>query len=133
MAAQAHGVSPATFYRWRQKGKNGDPRYAEVESRIARAVALAERGLIQKAADGDNAGVGFGPGKAALEILQRRFSRRWSAKVTHEIADMTQRVLDVVRRVCSETDYARVLEELAREDSEGAAPGDTSEPASPVH
>jgi hypothetical protein len=133
VAAEAVGIGRATFFRWRKFGKDGDERYAAFETAITRAIAAAETGLIRDAKAGDEKGESFGPAKAALEILQRRFSRRWSAKVTHEIADMTAKVLDVVRRVCSESDYVRVLEELAREDGEGPAPEHPGDQASPVH
>ena len=133
-AAQAAGISRATFYRWRKEGQEQPgSRLAVFETAIALAIAKAEARLIERIGDGDEAGVGFGPAKAALEILQRRFSRRWSAKVTHEIADMTAKVLDVVRRVCSESDYVRVLEELAREDGEGPTPGNPGDSPAPVH
>lgn len=134
VAAQAVGIGAATFYRWRKRGRE-EPgtRLAAFESRIVRAIAIAESGLVGKIADGDGKGISFGKGKAALEILQRRFPKRWSAKVQHEIADMTAKVLEVVRRVCSEADYVRVLEELAREDGESPAPEHPGEPSAPVH
>ena len=122
VAAVAEGISRRTFYDWMRRGEDeGSGAYAEFRTAVTRAMAEAEANLVKIVQTGDDRGESFGQAKAALEVLQRRFSKRWSVRVQHEIRDELERFLSCARRVCSSKDYARLLEELAREDGEGGA------------
>jgi hypothetical protein len=132
VACAAEGVSSASYYSWRKQGQDGLEPYASFWESIARAIATSEITLVQKVSAGDGQGIGFGEAKASLELLQRRFPKRWSVQLKVEMADHLNRFIDAAQRVLAEPDFAKLLEALAEEPGEGEAPG-APQPASPVH
>jgi hypothetical protein len=122
VACAAEGVSDSSYYSWRAQGKAGVEPYASFWSEIARAIATSEITLVEKVSGGDGQGVGFGEAKASLELLQRRFPKRWSVQVKVEMADQLNRFIDAAQRVLAEPDFAKLLEALAEEPGEGEAP-----------
>lgn len=129
----ASGVSRSTFFELKRKAQNGDQPFLDYWTFVARAEAEHELKLARAAATGDEAGVGYGPSKAALELLQLRFPKRWSKQVKLEIADQLNRFLDAAQRVCSPEDFAKLLEVLAEEPGEGEAPGAPGPAEHPIH
>jgi len=114
VAAGVNNVGRSTHFDW--MASNEDYRTAVTRARDvfesrSRAVVMA----------GDEKGNGFGPAKAALEVLSRRFPKRWSAQVKVEMADSLNKFIDAAQRICSPEDFAKLLEVLAEESGEGEA------------
>jgi hypothetical protein len=114
------------------RGRAGDPALAEFHESVTRAYEAGKANLHDRVLCGDAPGLGFGPAKAALEILSRT-DRRYSQKVQVGVEAELERILDAVARVCSPEDFQRVLAELAALDSEEAAGGDADRPAATTH
>lgn len=80
-AAAMVGISEATLYRWKEKGRVGDApvyitfyedvRRAEVEAKI-RKIRVVENGALEDP-------------KLALELLARKYPGEWGRKDRHEI------------------------------------------------
>lgn len=121
VSAQAAGVATRTFQEWMTRGKRGEEPYASFRGEVARAKAVAEKTLLQRALGGDGAGRSFGPGKAALEILSRTLPDRYSATHKMQLRDDLERILSVVERVCGPESFLAVCEALADENSSGEA------------
>lgn len=121
VAAAEEGVPPSTFDGWMAAARAGlNPELVEFRESVARACLVAEGKLLDQVQRGDDAGVGFGPAKAALEILSRT-NKNYSQKVQVAVESELERILDAVQRVCSPEDFQRVLAELAALDSEAEA------------
>lgn len=134
VASISAGISRSCFFGWRAQGMQGVEPYAEWWIEVARACADSEINLATKAQEGDSVS-GYGPSKAALEILQRRFSKRWSVQVKVEMADQLNKFIDAAQRVLvnqPET-FRQLLEALAEEPGEGEAPSAPQPGPSPVH
>jgi hypothetical protein len=126
VAAGVCGVGRSTFFEW--QSRNEDFRTA-----ITHARDRFESNTRATVMIGDGPGIGFGPAKAALEVLSRRMPNRWSQRVKHEIDESNRLMLEELKRVCADPIvYARVCSEgdlsavvisvctgLARLDSEG--------------
>lgn len=72
----------------------------------------------------------------SLQLLQLRFPKRWSPRVTHTIEHEHNRLLDVAQRILAPEVFKSLLENyLAETDSDGEAPesGDGAEGSGPVH
>lgn len=78
VAAEAAGISEATFYRW--LSDEGD-QFREFQESVARASAEAEVAAVEvlQAAFQDD-------WRAALEFLKRRFPERWQDRSRHDHA-----------------------------------------------
>jgi hypothetical protein len=133
VACAAEGISNASYWSWKKQGQEGVEPYATFWSQITRAIATSEVLLVQKVSTGDGQGIGFGEAKASLELLQRRFPKRWSVQLKVEMADQLSKFIDAAQRVCSEDDFRKLLEVLAEEPGEGEAPGDPASPGAHVH
>ncbi len=139
VAAGVNGINRVTYFRWREAGRTAEPGTLlhTFATEVARACDVAESNMRRKVMGGDGIGEGFGQAKATLEILSRRFPKRWAQRVKQEIDDSNRLVLDVVQRVCREQDcpevFVRVCEELSRLDSEGEAAGDPDGATAAVH
>src|SRR5690606_18161794 len=79
VACGAVGIERRTFYRWRQQAQTATPGtlLAEFGTATARAIDLAEARMVERIAQGDNRET-FGQAKARLELLSRRFPKRWA-------------------------------------------------------
>ena len=117
-AAVACGLSLRSYWIWRQKGQAGEEPYATWLAAMARACAESEIELVRRIAGGDDRGAGFGPAKAALELLGRRNPKRWSQQVRVEVADQLTRFIDIAEEVCGQEIFTKLLERLAEADSE---------------
>lgn len=118
VAAARHGVSRARFYAWRRSGREGGGEiYERFEEQVGLAVDCAEGQLLESVLTGDASDYSFGPAKASLEVLKRRWSDHYSEKVKVSVEREIDKVLDVVARVCSTEDFERILAELAAGDS----------------
>lgn len=135
-AAESAGVHVTTLYRWMADGAKGIEPYAAFHEAVTRAKADGEKDLVATVKAGDGPGVGFGQAKAAAFLLERTRPHKFAARVNVKIEDAVGKVLDVVGRVCSPEDFARVLEGLERLDSEAgevAPSSDSSHESEPVH
>ena len=147
VAAGVNGIPRSSFFEWMAAGRAGVEPYAGFRTAVERARDSAESQLRATALAGDDQGVGFGPAKAALEVLSRRWPRQWAQRIKHEIEDAERLMLGALERVCADPHVLErvrqeqslrcvlvsVCEELAREDGEGEAAGDPGAGASPVH
>jgi hypothetical protein len=132
-AARACGISTSLFYELKSKAKQGLEPFATFWNEVARAEAQAEVGFVETVRLGDEAGLGFGPAKASLELLQRRFPKRWSQQVKVEVSDQLTRFLDAAERICKPEDFRKLLEELADETGEGTTREDPGSRIDAVH
>lgn len=131
-AAQAEGISRSTFFEWMKAGADEASPFHDFRTEVARAIAIAEKKLVERWLDGDEKGVSFGPGKAAAEFL-RLTKRRYGEKVRIQVADELEELLSIVERICRPEDFARVLEAIAARDRGEETPEAAGEPAPPVH
>lgn len=115
--AVASGISMNTYYFWRERGQNGDEPYLTWWNAMVQACALSEIEAVRQIRQGDDRGAGFGPAKAALELISRR-NKRWSPNVKIEVADQLTRLIDIVEKICPTDLYQKILEGLAEVDSE---------------
>jgi hypothetical protein len=122
VAAQAEGISQATYYSWRKQGQEGAEPYATFWNAVTRAIAVSEVSLVEKVAVGDGQATSFGEAKASLELLQRRFPKRWSVQLKVEMAEHLNRFIRAAERVLSNDDFLKLMTELAEEDEPGEAP-----------
>jgi hypothetical protein len=138
VAAGVAGIDRATFYRWREAGRNAraGTLLSEFAIEVARACDVAESNMRKAVSQGDGEATSFGQAKATLEILKRRFPKRWADRVKQEIDDSNRLVIDVLRRICREenceTIFIRFCEELSRLDSEGEPEG-TGDQSAQLH
>lgn len=147
IAAQVEGVSKSSFFDWMRRGLiegEGSPFY-EFRNAIARAEAQFESEATAMALTGDEVGVSWGPSKASLEVLSRRFPKRWAPRVKQELEESNRLMLDALEKICRDPDvikrcceakdcgvvFEAFCEELARLDSEGEAGAETGERAAP--
>lgn len=132
VAAGKNGVPRQTFYEWMQRGERGEigsggEDFEAFRTAVMRARDAGEADLVTKVRLGDSAGISFGEAKAALEILQRRFPRRWSQKVSHELNDGMAFFLECARQYFAgtkEPTYAGLIEFIAEREHE---PSDDTE------
>lgn len=123
IAAMSQGITERTYREWRAQANEGtNEAAADFFQQAARACAEAEVAFAERLASGDDVGVGFGSAKAALEILQRRYPKRWSAQLKVEMTDQLNRFLDAAQRVCDAETFGKLLAELAEESGAGEAP-----------
>lgn len=113
----ACGISLDTYYFWRERGQRGEEPYATWWNAMVQACALSEIEAVRQIRQGDDRGAGFGPAKAALELISRR-NKRWSPNIKVEVADQLTRFIDVAERICPPEMFALLLEGLAAEDQD---------------
>lgn len=119
-AAELSGIAVRTLYGWLDRGANGESPYAEFVQAVARARARAEARLFGRALLGDSEGVGFGQARAATWALERTRPQRYGARVNLKIEAEVERVLQVVRELCSAEDFDRICARLERDHGEGS-------------
>lgn len=134
VATVAQGVDEGSYYRWRREALDGEEPQLSFVRAVARACAEGEISLAERLSAGDGQGIGFGEAKASLEILQRRFPKRWSVQVKVEMADQLNRFIDAAQRVLEPASFGKLLQELAEEPGEAEAPGaQAGQGAAPIH
>ena len=126
VAAGVCGIGRSTHFEWMRSNEG-------YRTAIARGQDVFESNARKTVLDGDEKGNGFGPAKAALEVLSRRIPKRWAAQVKVEVADQLNKFIDAAQRICSPADFEKLLEALAGEAGDGEAPGDSGSGASAVH
>lgn len=151
VAASCHGVQRSTFFEWLERGKTepSTSRHALFRTAVTRAWDRFEAKSTKRILKGDK-GMGFGPAKAALEVLSRRMPRQWAQQVKHHVETVEDEFFDALEQVCADSDvlarvcetkdlrlvFVALCEALARRESEGEAPGDSlgaGGPATGVH
>lgn len=147
VAAGVKGITRSTFFEWMSRGKDGEEPYAGFRTSITRAVDVFEAESTRKILAGDVKGEGFGPAKAALEVLSRRMPRQWAQQVKYHVETVEDEFLtalehvcadpNVHARVCAETDcrqlFVAFCEALAGLESQEEARSDSSSRAESVH
>lgn len=126
VAAGVKGIGRSTHFEWMRSldcYRTAILRACDVFESNSRAIVLS----------GDEKGSGFGPAKAALEVLGRRIPKRWSPQVKVEMADSLNRYIDAAQRVLAPKDFTKLLEALAEEPGEGEAPGASEREPAPIH
>ena len=118
-AAESVGIAVSTLYNWLDWGSEGREPYAAFLEDVTRARAVAEIELIRTLKRGDGKGISFGQARAAAFLLERTRPNKYAQRVNLKVEDAVREVLEVVSRVCSPEDFARILERLERVDREG--------------
>lgn len=143
-AAGKHGIGRQTFYDW-MAGRVDDA--VGFRTAVERARDDWEAAATQTVLAGDDVGVGFGPAKAALEVLSRRMPRQWAQQVKHHVETLEDEFLSTLEAVCRDADvFARVRQEtdcrfvfiafceaLSRRESESETAGDAGREPAPIH
>lgn len=138
VACGAVGIGRTTFYRWKLEAESAPDGslLQEFGTAVVCATDMAEASMVERIAAGDDKGESFGPAKARLELLSRRFPKRWAQRVKHEIDDANRLIFEAVKRVCREENrediLVRICAELSRSDSEGDSAEPTGEEL-PMH
>lgn len=125
-AAAAHGIDRATFYRWMQRGKDGEPLYRDFCDAITRARGHAEKHALKTVRDA------FSDPKTGAEnarwYLERtapaRFGRRDHVVVESKVREELDGALGKLESQLDPETYQRVLTALATGDARGAETGE---------
>ena len=132
LACEAEGVCPSTL-------KMRMSRYPDLMTEITRARAEGPLALLDRVKGGDGPGQGFGPAKAALEVLQRVNPKQFAQRVNVKVEEELSGFLEVARRVLDEATYVSLLRAYSQhtngDDSldglgQGSDPGEESEEGS---
>lgn len=112
VAAGVCDVGRTTYFEWMNRGGKGEEPFASFRTQVARALDEFESRSRSIILAGDEKGAGFGPAKAALEVLSRRMPRHWAQQVRHHVEKVEDEFLDVLQSVCSDPAiYSRLREE----------------------
>lgn len=76
-ASECAGISVATFYAWKVRGRKGEPRFVEFLDRVEKANAEAEAESVKIIR---NAALNAGTWQAAAWWLERRRWKQWGRK-----------------------------------------------------
>lgn len=110
-AARLAGISPSTFYDWKDRGESGEQPYSEFLEAVEKARAEAEDlylGIVRTAAEN-------GTWQAAAWWLERSMPRKWGRRTgPHASGDARSDPLRVHRTEASAAEVAELLAELAR-------------------
>lgn len=120
-AAQAAGISPATFCNWMKWGAQEKEPYAAFFEAVACARARAEITLVRKVVEGEK-----GESRGAAFMLERTRPNKFAQRVHVKVQDELERMLDIAQGILSAADFSRLCEALAsdgREEAAGADPG----------
>ena len=111
-AARLAGISPSTFYDWKDRGESGEQPYSEFLEAIERARAEAEDlylRIVRTAAE-------KGTWQAAAWWLERSMPHKWGRRNHVRVSDSPQRDLPLLvpRTEASAEEVFELLAELAR-------------------
>lgn len=135
VAASVCGIVRSTYFDWMQQGAAGVEPYAGFRTAVLQAADIFESDATATILAGDEKGAGFGPAKAALEVLSRRKPRQWAPQVKLHVETVGNEITDVVERlsrdpglharICAAKDssefFAAFCAEMSRLDSEEEA------------
>lgn len=141
VAAGMHGIGRSTYFEWFAAGSEDGTGLAGFRTAVERARDEWEASATGTVLRGDDMGVGFGPAKAALEVLARRLPRQWAQQVKHHVETVEDEFFaaldqvctdpDVLARVCEAKDlrvvFVALCEILARQEGAGVPEGDRPE------
>lgn len=131
-AAEAAGITQTSLYRWLDWGAQGKEPYAAFCESVVRARADGELALLRAVRAGDERGQSFGQARAAAFVLERTRPNRYAQRVNMKIDDAVTQVMEIVRGVCSEQDFARICERLEAVDREGGEQLPAADPGEPT-
>jgi hypothetical protein len=129
-AANAQGIADSTLYEWLDKGLQEIQPYAAFTDAVVRARGIGELRLLRTVLKGDTAGRSFGKAKSAAWVVEKTRRQRYGQQVALKEQDQIRVVLEVVRGICSKTDFDRIctrLDEIDRTGSAGVPEGDPGE------
>lgn len=122
------GIHRDTLHGWEQRAAKGEEPYATFAAKLTQAEAEGETRLIDEIR-GAQGGVS-GPGGHAADvwqarawILERRWPKRWAARVRQAVTEELDAFTDRLQRRLDDATYRKVLD-ASRED----APGEGAEP-----
>lgn len=119
-AAQAAGITVATFCNWMKWGGQGREPYAAFFEAVTCARAKAEIDLVEVVKVGDGKGEGFGAARAAAFILERTRPKRFAQRINVKVQDELERLLDVAQRVLAPDAFQTLCEALASDEHQEA-------------
>jgi len=122
-AALLAGISERTFYNWEERGENGEEPYATFLQAVKKAEAQAEAALLDeiRTAQGSIPGEGGrGPDlwQAKAWVMERRWPKRWAARVRQAVTEEFDAFTDRLQRRLDDATYRRVMD-ASREDASG--------------
>lgn len=115
VAAGACGIDRRTFQRWVARGEDGEEPFATFAADIACAKDRWETRAVAEIQSGDGQGVGFGPAKAALEVLGRRIPKRWAQRVNVHVQEGLEHFVATAKRVLEREQYVKLIIALAQD------------------
>jgi transposase len=122
-AAEACGVDRSTFYRWKNRGDDGEEPYRDFCDAIARARAKAKVDLLATVQTHASLPKGGAHAQWLLEKLDRD---RFGPQVRVMVANELERYIDVAERVLKRDEFARLLEAWSDVDAGEEAVGRSS-------
>jgi hypothetical protein len=122
-AAAKAGVHRNRLAEWEGRGESGEEPYAAFACALQKAEAEAEERLLdeirnaQPSVTGEG---GHGPDlwQAKAWIMERRWPKRWAARVRQAVTEELDAFTDRLQRKLDEATYRRVLD-ASREDASG--------------
>jgi hypothetical protein len=102
LACESNGVNPVTL---RSRMKRDD----DLSSAVAQARADGQIAMVRTVQGGDGPGMGFGPAKASLELLQRINPKQFAQRVNIKVEEELSEFLDLAERVLPADWYEKLL------------------------
>ncbi len=124
-AATLAGISERTLYNWVERGESGEEPYADFLQAMKSAEAESEADLLeeirgaQPAVPGEG-GRGADLWQAKAWVMERRWPKRWAARVRQAVTEELGAFTDRLQRRLDDATYRKVLD-ASREDAPGEA------------
>ncbi len=121
-------ISERTLYNWLERGEKGEEPYAEFMQAIKEAEAVAEDNLLvaistaQPGIPGEG-GRGADPWQSRAWVMERRWPKRWAARVRPAVTEELDAFTDRLQRRLDDATYRKVLD-ASREDAPGEGSAD---------
>ncbi len=125
-ACSKAGIHRDTLNGWELRGAKGEEPYASFSDALQTAEAEAEAKLlteIRTAQPGIPGVSGADLWTAKAWILERRWPKRWAARVRQAVTEELDALTDRLQRRLDDATYRKVLD-ASREDASGEAAGD---------
>ena len=120
-AAQKAGICEKTLYNWEERGEKGEEPFAGFLQAVKKAESEGEAtllGEIRSAQAGIPGVQGADVWQAKAWILERRFPKRWAARVRQAVTEELDAFTDRLQRRLDDVTYRKVLD-ASREDAPG--------------